>query len=320
MILTLTPNPALDLTYEVDALAALSEHRVRGVRSAPGGKGVNVARVLAQLGRPAMCAGPLGGATGEEIRDLLFAAGGVRQVWTPIAGSSRRTLTVVAPEGATGFHESGPTISPAECMLLEEDLIALLAGASPLISAVTLNGSLPPGIGGGQLAQLVRLCRRQERPVLVDTSGPALLEAARAGADVLKPNLGEALSATGMDTPMGAALALLDLGAGAVVCSLGSDGMLGVQRTAEGTRAWRAVPEEPLSGNATGAGDAAVAVLAAHLLVDREPLQDVLPRAVAVSASAVTRPVAGEIDQVLAEELLSTVALSTVTLEGAPCP
>lgn len=337
MILALTPNPALDLTYEVDTIAVFAEHRVRRVHAAPGGKGVNVARVLAQLGRRALCAGPLGGATGEEIRDLLVAADGVRQAWTPISGSSRRTVTVVAPDGATGFHEPGPALSPAECSQLKEGLRARLSSdtapqssdtgpqssdTSPQpsddarrIAAVTLSGSLPPGLDGDQLAGLVQACREHERPVLVDTSGPALLDAARAGADVLKPNLGEALAATGEDTPLAAARALLDLGAGTVVCSLGADGMLGVHRTPAGDAAWQAAPAEAISGNPTGAGDSVVAVLAARLLVDADPLPDVLRHAVAVSASAVTCPVAGQIDPGLAARLLPTVSI-----EEIPCP
>ena len=70
MILALTPNPALDLTYEVDSIAAFAEHRVRRVHAAPGGTGVNVARVLAQLGRGALCAGPLGGRSDGDRIDL----------------------------------------------------------------------------------------------------------------------------------------------------------------------------------------------------------------------------------------------------------
>ncbi|WP_193105745.1 1-phosphofructokinase family hexose kinase [Brachybacterium sp. FME24] len=315
MILTLTPNPALDLTYEVDQARVHAEHRVRRVRSAPGGKGVNVARVLAQLGRPATCAGPLGGATGEQIRDLLRAHDGVRQAWTPIAGDSRRTVTVVAPDGATGFHEPGPALGPAEREALVAGLTALLSSASPLVTAVTLSGSLPPGLSGEDLAQLVGVCRRNDRPVLVDTSGPALLAAARSGADVLKPNAAEALEATGTHTPLEAALALLEIGAGAVVCSLGPEGMLGVRRDNGSAHGWRARLAEPIAGNPTGAGDSVVAVLAATVLVDGAELPEALRRAVAVSASAVTRPVAGEIDLQLADELMPAVEIQEI-----PCP
>src|SRR5699024_5906968 len=71
MILTLTPNPALDVTYEVGQVRVHGEHRVRTVRSAPGGKGVNVARVLTQLDQESLFAGLLGGTTGEQLTELL---------------------------------------------------------------------------------------------------------------------------------------------------------------------------------------------------------------------------------------------------------
>ncbi|MGP9538022.1 1-phosphofructokinase family hexose kinase [Brachybacterium sp. AOP43-C2-M15] len=323
MILTLTPNPAVDVTYEVDAVAARAEHRVRRVRTAAGGKGINVARVLAQLGRPTACAGPLGGTTGEEIRALLEDTEHLRQAWTPIIGPSRRTVTAVDPEGATGFNEPGPDLTADERDALRADLTALLTAGEPLVEAVTISGSLPPGLDSADLAALVRACREHDRPVLVDTSGPALREAAHAGAEVLKPNAAEALAATGADTPLAAVAALLGDGAGSVVCSLGEEGMLGARRTASAPgepgrrpemRAWRARLEQPLRGNPTGAGDAAVAVIASRLLVDGAALPEVLREAVAVSASAVTRPVAGAIDPELAARLTPAVVL-----EEIPC-
>ena len=334
MILTVTPNPALDLTYLVDAVRLHGEHRVREVRAAAGGKGVNVARVLAQLGTPVTCAGPLGGATGGELRDLLGAVSGVSQSWTPIAGVTRRTVTVVDPGGATGFNEPGPAVAPAELTALREGLLTLLTGTDPRIAAVTISGSLPPGIGGANLAELVRLVLAYDRPVLVDTSGPALLAAARAGATVLKPNAAEAMEATGADTPLEAAAKLAERGARVVVCSLGPDGMLALERSpgdsaagsarrpgasapspsdsAPPLRAWRARLPEPLSGNPTGAGDSLVAVLAQRLLAGDADLPSALVRAVAVSASAVTRPVAGEVDLELAAQLEQAVEIEEI--------
>ena len=315
MILTLTPNPALDLTYLVDEVRVHGEHRVREVRAAAGGKGLNVARVLAALGVEASCAGPLGGGVGQELRELLEPVRGIRQVWTPISGITRRTVTVVGPGGATGFNEPGPAVTDDEVRTLREGLATLLASTDPRIEAVTLNGSLPPGVSGADLAQLVRVVLEQDRPVLVDTSGPALLAAARAGATVLKPNASEAIEATGADTPAAAGAALIEAGARTVVCSLGSEGLLALQRgdRAGGPhRAWRARLPEPLSGNPTGAGDALVAVLASQLLAAHKPLPDVLARAVAVSASAVTRPVAGEVDLELAAQLETTVEIEEI--------
>ncbi|MCT1431443.1 PfkB family carbohydrate kinase [Brachybacterium muris] len=361
MILAITPNPALDVTYTVDDTRLHEVNRVREVRTEAGGKGVNVAKVLAQLGEPVTCAGPLGGPAGDELRRRLAATAGrpgtsdaddaatdnadaadanaagtadagtdsahapaqadplLRQAWTWIDGTTRRTLAVVDANDATGLYEPGPQLSAAEVQQLLADVGALLTGAIPPIEAVTISGSLPGGMSGEDLATLIAAIRETGRPVLVDTSGPGLLTAARAGATVLKPNAEEAMEATGESTALDAARALCELGAGTVVCSLGGEGMLGLQpveavdRTAATTvRAWRARLPQALDGNPTGAGDSVVAALASTVLLGRTDLPIALRRAVAVGASAVTRPVAGEIDLELIDQLEPTVTIEEI--------
>lgn len=352
MILAITPNPALDVTYTVDDTRLHEVNRVREVRTDAGGKGVNVAKVLARLGEPVTCAGPLGGPAGDELRRRLAATAGrpgtsdaadtnaadtppadtdsshapaqaadplLRQAWTWIDGTTRRTLAVVDANGATGLYEPGPQLSTAEVQQLLADVGALLTGAIPPIEAVTISGSLPGGMSGEDLATLIAAIRETGRPVLVDTSGPGLLTAARAGATVLKPNAEEAMEATGESTALDAARALCELGAGTVVCSLGGEGMLGLQpveavdRTAATTvRAWRARLPQALDGNPTGAGDSVVAALASTVLLGRTDLPTALRRAVAVGASAVTRPVAGEIDLELIDQLEPTVTIEEI--------
>ena len=361
MILAITPNPALDVTYTVDDTRLHEVNRVREVRTEAGGKGVNVAKVLAQLGEPVTCAGPLGGPAGDELRRRLAATAGrpgtpdaddaatdnadaadanaagtadagtdsahapaqadplLRQAWTWIDGTTRRTLAVVDANGATGLYEPGPQLSAAEVQQLLADVGALLTGAIPPIEAVTISGSLPGGMSGEDLATLIAAIRETGRPVLVDTSGPGLLTAARAGATVLKPNAEKAMEATGESTALDAARALCELGAGTVVCSLGGEGMLGLQlveavdRTAATTvRAWRARLPQALDGNPTGAGDSVVAALASTVLLGRTDLPIALRRAVAVGASAVTRPVAGEIDLELIDQLEPTVTIEEI--------
>lgn len=352
MILAITPNPALDVTYTVDDTRLHEVNRVREVRTEAGGKGVNVAKVLAQLGEPVTCTGPLGGPAGDELRRRLAATAGrpgtsdaadtnaadttpadtdsshapaqaadplLRQAWTWIDGTTRRTLAVVDANGATGLYEPGPQLSAAEVQQLLADVGALLTGAIPPIEAVTISGSLPGGMSGEDLATLIAAIRETGRPVLVDTSGPGLLTAARAGATVLKPNAEEAMEATGESTALDAARALCELGAGTVVCSLGGEGMLGLQpveavdRTAATTvRAWRARLPQALDGNPTGAGDSVVAALASTVLLGRTDLPIALRRAVAVGASAVTRPVAGEIDLELIDQLEPTVTIEEI--------
>ncbi|UQN29323.1 1-phosphofructokinase family hexose kinase [Brachybacterium kimchii] len=315
MILVLTPNPALDVTYEVaDPVSVHGEQRVQRVRTIAGGKGVNVARVLAALGERSVLVGPVGGASGEELVGLLDGGDGsdargaaphrlVEQAWTRVAGATRRTVTVVDPEGATGFYEPGPLLSPDE----RDRVLAVAREHARGADVVVIGGSLAPGMTGEDVSALVAELRSTGLPVVVDTSGSALLDAARAGSSLLKPNLGEVRAATGIDDPIAACRSLIALGAGAVLCSLGADGMLAVTADA----ALRAQPPRTLSGNPTGAGDASVAA-AARALARGVLLPDLLRSAVAVSASAVTRPVAGEIDRALAQDLCGAIAVEQV--------
>jgi tagatose 6-phosphate kinase len=102
MIVTVTLNPALDVTYDVAALVPHGTHRVATVRERAGGKGLNVARVLHRLGEPVLATGLLGGPTGTRIAALL-ADEGVPSSFVDLAGETRRTVAVVDPADATGF-------------------------------------------------------------------------------------------------------------------------------------------------------------------------------------------------------------------------
>lgn len=289
MIVTLTPNPAVDVTYTVPQLSHGQVHRVQQVVESAGGKGVNVARVLAALGRSVCAAGFLGGPAGESLEDLLLPAA-VEQAWTLVSGQTRRTVTVVDAEDATVFNEPGPQVSAHDWGRLTAGVLARLAAGDVL----AVSGSTPPGTAEGDLPGLVRSAVELGAAVVVDTSGPGLLDVAAAGPACLKPNEEELLAATGARDVLTGARALLERGAEAVLVSRGVDGVLLV--TAAGH--WQARPAEALVGNPTGAGDAAVAGLAVAL-ADGARAADLsahLGEVVALSGAAVLRPTAGEVD------------------------
>lgn len=297
MIHTVTPNPALDITHELDALRVGEVNRIVTTREAPGGKGVNVARVIASLERAVSVGGFLGGVNGHSIRESLSALG-IEQDWTGIEGATRRTITVVDHSGATVLNEPGPALGDDAWPRLTHALLQRLAK----YDVVVLSGSSPPGTSTDNLATLVRAAREEGARVVVDTSGPALVSVSKAGADVVKPNAEELREATGENDPHNGARQLIDSGAGAVVVSCGEDGMLAFVPSGDTVRAWRARPTERLEGNPTGAGDAAVAALACAF-EDAPTTQaltsivsESLREAVALSGAAVLRPAAGEID------------------------
>ncbi|CAM5339584.1 1-phosphofructokinase family hexose kinase [Streptomyces narbonensis] len=299
MILTVTLNTALDLTYRVPALTPHATHRVTQVIERPGGKGLNVARVLAALGHETVVTGFAGGATGAMLRDLL-AATPVRDELVETAGPTRRTVAVVdtATGDTTQLNEPGPAITPAEWAGFRTRFTELLDGAR----AVALCGSLPPGIHVGAYAELVRLARTAGVPVLLDTSGEPLRRGIAARPDLVKPNADELAQLTGSREPHRATRDARRRGAHAVVSSLGPEGLLAA--TPEGL--WRAAPPTAVKGNPTGAGDSAVAGLLSGL-VDEAPWPERLTRAVALSAATVLSPVAGEYDPSAYEELLPRV-------------
>ncbi|MEU2232291.1 1-phosphofructokinase family hexose kinase [Streptomyces vietnamensis] len=306
MILTVTLNTALDLTYRVPALTPHASHRITQVIERPGGKGLNVARVLAALGHETVATGFAGGATGATLRDQL-AQTPVRDELVETAGTTRRTVAVVdtASGDTTQLNEPGPTVTTAEWAAFRTRFTELLDGAR----AVALCGSLPPGIHVGAYAELIRLARAAGVPVLLDTSGEPLRRGIAARPDLVKPNAEELAQLTGSREPHRATRDARRRGAHAVISSLGPEGMLAA--TPEGL--WRATPPAAVKGNPTGAGDSAVAGLLSGL-VDETPWPERLTRAVALSAATVLSPVAGEYDASAYEELLTRVTV----VEEAP--
>jgi tagatose 6-phosphate kinase len=273
MIVTVTPNIALDITYEVGELRPGETHRVRSAHARAGGKGVNVARILKALGHEVLVLGLVGGATGRAVRAELDSAGLAHDL-VPVAGETRRTVSVVAGGEATLFNEAGPQISAREWAALEERI--------PDADVLVVSGSLPPGLDAGAL---VRLASRPV-PVIVDAPGEALRRAAPY-AWAVKPNAAELAAATGTDDPVAGARML---GAPTVVVSLGRDGLLAVRA---GSGVHRVPPPEVVSGNPAGAGDAVVAALAAGV---GSPWPELLREAAALSVAAVLAPVAGSYD------------------------
>lgn len=291
MILTVTLNPALDVSYAVDALVPHGSHRVRSVTERAGGKGVNVASVLHDMGVPCVALVPAGGATGRMIAADLEARGVAHDV-VRFAGESRRTVNVVSEEtgDATIFNEPGPSLTAADVAAVAARVQEhVVAGAT----VVAVCGSLPPSAKADAYALVVMAARAAGAQTVVDAEGPALLAACGAGADVAMPNRSELFASTGVDEESAGVKALKTLGVRHILVSAGPEGMRAA--LADG-RSLLARPGECLRGNPTGAGDAAAAAVAAGLAAGRD-WPDILRDAVAWSGAAVLQPVAGAVDR-----------------------
>ncbi|MGC4851453.1 1-phosphofructokinase [Micromonospora sp. DT15] len=256
MIVTVTLNPSLDRAVEVGSLTRGEVIRAATAHLDPGGKGVNVSRALLANGVPSVAVLPSGGDEGNQLIRLLKAEG-VEVLAVSIAGRTRSNITLAEPDGTvTKINEPGPTLRRAEFDEVIKSVLARARGAD----WVVLCGSVPPGLPADAYAQLCRKLRAADVRVAVDTSGPALREAALAGATVLKPNRDELAEVVGsplkdLGDVVDAAQCLRAWGAGTVVASLGADGAVLVD--AEGIRTGTCPVARPRS--TVGAGDALLA-------------------------------------------------------------
>ncbi|MES9539702.1 1-phosphofructokinase [Spirillospora sp. NPDC049024] len=256
MIVTVTLNPSLDRTIEVDVLTRGAVIRARSARLDPGGKGVNVSRALLANGVGSAAVVAVGGADGDQLRRLLETEG-LRVHAVRVGGRTRSNVTIVEPGGVvTKLNEPGGPLSPGEL----DEVGAAVAAAAGSASWIVGCGSLPPGVPDGTYARMCRRFAAGGVRVAVDTSGPALRAAVAAAPDLVKPNREELAEAAGgpVDTVADAVEAAEQLrawGARAVLVSLGPQGAVLVD--GDGVLTGEAPVARPRS--TVGAGDALLA-------------------------------------------------------------
>ena len=189
MIITVTLNSAIDKTLAVPNFQPGRRHRTVEQTSMPGGKGVNIARLLKTLGQPVIATGFAGGATGTRIVEQLTEMS-VLSDFVRIREESRTNTALIDPTTGiqTEINERGPQVSEQEIELFADKLLYLCKGASMVVFA----GSLPRGVDIDIYARLIRAVRRMGVLSIVDTDGDPLLRAVRAEPDVITPNVLEA--------------------------------------------------------------------------------------------------------------------------------
>ena len=280
-VVTVTLNPALDLTVEIDELVAYRKLRGQLVALDPGGGGVNVARVLRRFDTAVVAVAPFGGISGQSLLAELEREGvSVRAVAADAV--TRRSVTLWVTSTREHFRilvEGDPLEERAWRACL--DAVAQLGRPD----FVVLSGALPPAAPAAAVVTAFSDAARSLGSQFVcDTSGPALAAAVAAGADLVKPSRGELrdLVAPGVpredfDYREGARQAIA-LGVRAVVVSLGADGAF--LAAADGTEAeFRSPPIDVLSS--VGAGDSMVAGILLGRLRGRS-----LPAAVRLGVAA----------------------------------
>ncbi|MEY9951605.1 1-phosphofructokinase family hexose kinase [Leifsonia sp. EB34] len=287
-ILTLTVNPALDISTSTAEVVAEHKLRCSTSRLAPGGGGVNVSRVVRRLGGRTVALFTAGGPLGDAYRRLVEGER-VPSVVVPIEGSTRESFTVddTANGSQYRFVLAGPHLSDREWRSCLDYVSQTVSPGGYLVA----SGSLPPGVPDDFYARVVRLARNAGARCVVDSTGPALAAALTEGTFLVAPSRRELETHVGssLDTAQSrleAASALIaDGGAEYVALTLGAEGAVLASR--EETYALKAPVVDAVSS--VGAGDSFLAGFVLRLSQGRS-VQDAFRTAVAAGAAAVTTP------------------------------
>ncbi|WP_253190645.1 1-phosphofructokinase family hexose kinase [Arthrobacter sp. SRS-W-1-2016] len=287
-ILTLTVNPALDVSTSTERVYSGHKLRCGGSRLDPGGGGINVARVIQRLGGNVLAVYSAGGPTGEAYRRLIEAER-IPSVVIPVQGDTRQNFTV--DEDSTGnqfrFVLQGAELSEGEWGTCLE----VVARSVPVGGYVVASGSLPPGVPEDFYARIARLVRKGDARCVVDSSGPALSKALAEGVFLVKPSrreLGEHFGALlqSEESQVDAALALVADGcAEYVALTLGDAGA--VLASKKGVTRLQAPPVQVLS--TVGAGDSFLGAFVLRLAQGR-PVEAAFSSAVAAGSAAAMTP------------------------------
>lgn len=283
MILTVTPNPSIDLLYETDVLVWDDANRVEAPRRRAGGQGINLTRAVRVLGEKSVAVAFMGGRTGQELQGLL-GDDATPHVAVPIAAETRTFVAV--RETATGrsmlINPRGPILSDDDRTCMLNQIGSLCLELKP--QWVVCSGSVPRGIGDDLYALTADIAHGCAARFVADCDGPALALAMRAGCDLLAPNHHEAgrmLDAhVASVRDAGAAARSLTSAAPRVLIKLGEHGAV----LANGQQCWHAHGRKIERGSAVGAGDA---FLAAFLVADKKgaPPDEALRHAVAAGTA-----------------------------------
>ena len=284
MIITVSLNPALDKTVILPGFAVNTVNRVSATRLDPGGKGINVSKVVKALGGKTLALGVLGGAAGGYIQAAMDKMELPNDM--VLTGEITRTnLKIIDPllQTNTDINEPGGPVS-------EETLDAVwhkLTKAVKPGDTVVLAGKNPPGMPDSRLADWVTRLHGMKVYTCVDTVGEPMQQAIAAQPDIIKPNREELAEIAGRrmvtdDDVLTAARELVDRGVGLVTASLGADGAIFVTRN----QAFRGYAPKVSVVSVVGAGDAMMAALT-HYSAAGCSLEETARRSIAVSVASV---------------------------------
>lgn len=196
MILTITLNPSVDIAYQLNKFRLDSVNRVEKVQKTAGGKGLNVSRVLKQIGEDVLATGFIGGELGNDVKNQLYQ-NHIKSSLVEISGETRNCIAILHEGQQTEILEQGPTIQEHEALNFIEHLRNLLSK----VEVVVISGSLPKGLESDYYVKIVELCKKFGVPVVLDCSGEALKKVLKSKEKptVIKPNTEELSQLIGSD-------------------------------------------------------------------------------------------------------------------------
>ena len=322
MIYTVTLNPALDKTVEIPSLTVDAVNRITSMRTDPGGKGINVSKVIQKLGGASVAAGILGGATGRAILSALTEMG-LTTLFHFVEGETRTNMKIIDPDNHTNtdINEPGVTVSEEILEKLLEELLAKVTKED----IVVISGSMPKGSPKDTYYTWTKAFREKGAKVILDADGDLLKAGLKASPYLIKlnvlkyhpflikPNNHElgALTGRALETPEEiaetAAELMKEYGIGKVVVSMGGDGAVYVTKDktiyAEGLK----VPV----GSTVGAGDSVVAALAVSE-EEGKTLEETVRLSTAVGAANVMCSGTQAAEYEVVETLLPKVVFRTI--------
>jgi 1-phosphofructokinase/tagatose 6-phosphate kinase len=309
VIITVTLNAAIDKTMAVPNFQPGRRHRTVDQTEMPGGKGVNIARVLKSLGQPVIATGLAGGATGVRIVELLTEMS-VLSDFVRIREESRTNTALIDPTNnqQTEVNERGPQVAQQEIELFTDKLLYLCKGASLCVFA----GSLPRGVDVDIYARLIREVHRLGVTCVIDTDGDPLLRAVRAEPDVISPNVLEAEELVGHefasdDDHLLAVQEMVELGAREAIMTVPDGCVARVQPDDGGPQLLRVTIPEVQEATATiGSGDAFLAGYVAARYSGK-PAAECLAYGVACGAESTQHLGAGVVEPEAVNRLLGEV-------------
>lgn len=295
MIYTVTINPSIDYIVQLPELHLGLVNRMAYDNKLPGGKGINVSRILRELGHNSVAWGFMGGFTGRFITDAL-EKDGLKTDFTPVAADTRINVKIKAEE-ETEINGKGPAVTPTEIATFKEKFAHLTAD-----DVVIFAGSLVPNLDDDFYFELIKIIQEKGAQFVIDTTGESLRKALQEKPLVVKPNNHElaelfGVEFSGIDDIIKYAQKLREMGAQYVMISMAGDG--GLLVTADGV--YRSLAPQGTVVNSVGAGDSMLAGFTGTYADTHDPVEAFRYGLASGSATAFSEDLAtrAKIDEIL---------------------